>query len=431
MQRMPPAPDSSLAPAPGTLSTRTLVLASLGGALEFYDFIVYGIFAASIGAEFFPASDPLVSLILSFSVFAVGYLARPLGGLVLGSLGDRAGRRMVFLRSLGAISVVTLAIGLLPGYATFGVLAPVLLVLLRLLQGFCLGGELPGAIVYVAETAGRRRGFGGGVLFACVNAGVLAATLVSLGLHTWLNASSLALYGWRIAFGLGGVAGLLGLLLRRQLGETPAFAAIRATHARLPLAELLRGHGRAVTVGVLACAVVAGFNGLLFAHLPAHLVRVLHVDPARAAWAQTICLLVTSAAMVGVGWLGDRMPRRWLLRAGSALMALGGIGFYAAIARPDAKLSGLFALAGLAAALANGSFAAILGDLFLTRVRFSGVALSLNIGFTLFSGLAPLAATSLTRATGWDAAPGLFLAGCGALSFAASLLLPKAGVSAR
>ena len=426
MQHPLPLSGSAINPAVAAapMPWRTLVLASLGGALEFYDFILYGIFAPAIGAAFFPATDPLVALVLSFSVFAVGYLARPLGGLVLGSLGDRAGRRPVFLRSLLAISVITLTIAVAPGYATLGVAAPTLLVALRLLQGFCLGGELPGAIVYVTETAGRRRGFGCGLVFACVNAGVLAATLVSLGLHSVLDAGQVARYGWRIAFALGGVAGLVGMLLRRRLAETPQFAAIRA-HARLPLTELLRGHGGAVVLGVAVCAVVAGFNGLLFAHLPAHLTRVLQVAPIRAAWAQTICLVVTSVAMVVAGWLGDVLPRAWLLRLGAAIMALGGVGFYALIARPGAPLFALFALIGVAAALANGTFAAVLGDLFPTRVRFSGVATSLNIGFTLFSGLAPLAATSLTAATGWVGAPGLFLAGCGVLTFLASLRLPR------
>ena len=138
---------------------RTIVLASLGGALEFYDFIVYAIFAPSIAAAFFPASDPRVGLVLTFSILAGGYLARPFGGMLLGALGDRFGRRGVFVFSLAAISASTVAMGLLPGYAAWGFGATVLMVALRLVQGLCLGGELPCSIVYAVETAPARGGF--------------------------------------------------------------------------------------------------------------------------------------------------------------------------------------------------------------------------------------------------------------------------------
>src|SRR5258708_15610594 len=132
---------------------RMIVLASLGGALEFYDFIVYGIFAREIAAAFFPANNPVVSLILAFSVFTIGYFARPVGGVVLSHFGDKYGRRTVFILSVLVISVSTFSMGLIPTYASWGVAAPLLLMTLRLVQGFCLGGELPGAITYVVETS--------------------------------------------------------------------------------------------------------------------------------------------------------------------------------------------------------------------------------------------------------------------------------------
>ena len=159
---------------------RIVLLASLGGTLEFYDFVIFGVFARDIAAAIFPATDPLVSLIFSYATFAVGYLARPIGGIVLSHYGDRYGRRAVFLWSVFIMSGATLGMGLVPDYAQIGVAASLLMVTLRLLQGFCLGGELPGALTYVVETAPRIAPFVCGVVFACVTMGVAVATGVSL-----------------------------------------------------------------------------------------------------------------------------------------------------------------------------------------------------------------------------------------------------------
>ena len=253
---------------------RTIVLASLGGALEFYDFIVYGLFAPAIAATFFPATDPVAGLVLAFSVFAGGYLARPFGGLLLGALGDRFGRRGVFLFSLGAISASTVLMGLLPGYAAWGVGATVLMVGLRLVQGLCLGGELPCSIVYAVETAPARGGFACGVLFFCVNSGVSLAALVSLGVNTLMPPAAAAAHGWRVAFVIGGATGLASLAIRRRLQESPDFAALRGTASRTPLRELFRGFPLPVLIGIGTSAATSAFNGMMFAYLPAHLVRV-------------------------------------------------------------------------------------------------------------------------------------------------------------
>lgn len=168
---------------------KTVILASLGGSLEIYDFIIYGIFAREIARQFFPATDPLASLISTFSVFAIGYVSRPLGGIVLSSLGDRYGRRVIFLVSVLAMSAATIGIGLIPGYASIGVLAPVLLVLLRLAQGFFLAGELPCSITYVVEEIPARASLVSGLVILCLNSGVLTATLISLALHALLSAA--------------------------------------------------------------------------------------------------------------------------------------------------------------------------------------------------------------------------------------------------
>src|SRR4051812_7626251 len=188
---------------------RIVLLASLGGTLEFYDFVVFGIFARDIGAAIFPASSPLVSLMASFAAFATGYLARPLGGIVLSHYGDRYGRRPVFLGSVFVMSAATLGMGFVPAYAQWGAAAAALMVALRIIQGFCLGGELPGALTYVVETAPRIAPFVCGVVFACVTMGVAVGTRVGLSGRTFLDPSLLPAYGWRLPLiirgGPGGV----------------------------------------------------------------------------------------------------------------------------------------------------------------------------------------------------------------------------------
>src|SRR5262245_37115187 len=179
---------------------RTILLASLGGTLEFYDFVIFGIFARDIADAIFPSSSPLMSLMASFAAFAAGYVARPVGGIVLSHYGDRYGRRRVFLWSVFVMSGATLGMGLVPSYGQWGVVASALMVALRIVQGFCLGGELPGALTYVVETAPRIAPFVCAVVFACVTMGVAAATGVSLSLRTLLAPEDVPVLGWRIAF---------------------------------------------------------------------------------------------------------------------------------------------------------------------------------------------------------------------------------------
>lgn len=422
--RRPAAQPAHHQPLSGS-QWRLIVLASLGGSLEFYDFIVYGVFAQYIAAAFFPAADRLISLILTFSVFAVGYFARPAGGVILSHFGDKYGRRTVFILSLLIISVSTFSIGLLPTYAKIGVAAPILLIFLRLIQGFCLGGELPGAITYVVEEAPYRAGLVCGIVFCFANSGVVLATLMNLGVHSFLAPADVAAWGWRIPFFFGGVVGLFSFWLQQSLEESPEFARLRQFASRRPFTEMIAKYKVPVLLGIATSAVVGCFNGLLIAHMPAYLITVLHSDPNSVVLGQNVCLGLESAGLILTGWLGDLFPRRYLLRFGSILLAAAAWPFYHALVSKSVGLITLFVLAGIAATFANGTFAAILADLFPTRVRFSGVALAFNLSFTAFSGTAPLVATSLIKATGWLAAPALFMIACGILSFVASFGTPR------
>ncbi|MGE0464230.1 MAG: MFS transporter [Vicinamibacterales bacterium] len=411
----------------GAAGWRLVLLASLGGTLEFYDFVIFGIFARDIADAVFPSASPIASLMASFAAFAAGYLARPIGGIVLSHYGDRYGRRKVFIWSVFVMSGATLGMGLVPSYAQWGVAASALMVILRLVQGFCLGGELPGALTYVVEAAPRIAPLVCGIVFACVTMGVAVATGVSISVRTFLEPGMVPLYGWRIAFILGGLGGVLSFWLRRSLEESPEFERMKSLVSRQPFTEMLRTHPVPIFVGSAILAGTACFNGLFFSHLPAYLSTVLKYDPREAVVSQTMGVLASALGILVAGWLGDRIPPRYLLRTGVALLLVFAIPFYSVLESRAMPLTPVLVVAGLCAGLTNGSFAVLLTDLFPTRIRFTGVALVFNVSFTLFSGMAPLAATSLIRDTGSPVSPAYLMMGAAVLALAGSLFSKRYG----
>lgn len=411
----------------GRAGWHMVLLASLGGTLEFYDFVIFGVFANDLAEAIFPSTSPLVGLMQSYGAFAAGYLARPLGGIVLSHFGDRYGRRNVFLVSLFVMSGATLAMGFVPPYAVWGVAASATMVLLRVLQGFCIGGELPGALTYVVETAPRQSPLVCAVVFACVTGGVALATAVSVGVRTLLPLDLVPTFGWRIGFIVGGLGGAVSFVLRRTLEESPEFVRMRTLTVRRPFGEVMQSHRTSVTVGIGILAASGAFNGLYFSHMPAYLTRVLGYDAREAVVAATIGVLAHAAAIVVVGWIAESVRPHVLMRLGASGLVLFAFPFYAALAGKPASPTLLLVGMGLVAGLVNGTFACLLTDLFPTRIRFSGVALSFNIAFTVFSGTAPLVATSLIRDAGTPVAPALVLAVCGVLTFVATFGLPRRG----
>jgi MFS transporter, MHS family, proline/betaine transporter len=402
---------------------KMILIASLGGSLEFYDFVIYGFFAHYIAARFFPSTNSLVSMLLTFSVLAIGYIIRPIGGIVLSSLGDRIGRRPVFIASIAIVTSATICIGLLPDYASWGMAAPIALIALRVLQGFCVGGEMPGAITYAVEAAPHRAGLAAGVIICAVNTGVMLATFVNLVVQSTLSPAEAAAYGWRIAFLVGGVCGVVSYLLRRNLEESPEFLQMRGAVVRQPFLETLRHHRGAVVAGALSIAVMAGFNGVLYGHMPAYLVQRLHYAPRDAAIAQNAYLLVSSVGLLAAGWAGDFVPRRYLLRISCVLLAALACPFYAALVAHSVNLTVLFVLAALAFSLASGTWASVLADFFPVQVRFSGISLAYNVAVVVFSGFAPLVCAALDRETGSPASPAWYVVGCALITLVAGLRL--------
>ena len=423
---MSPAAASAADSKVSAADWRLILLASLGGALEFYDFVVYSQFAKYIASAFFPNTDALVSLIFSFATFALGYLVRPLGGMFFSHIGDRIGRRKVLITTILMMSGATVGIGLLPTYAQVGVLAPILLLLMRIIQGFCLGGELPGAISYVVETAPRRSGFSVGVIFFCVNSGVLLAAMLNLALQSTMTPEAIGDWGWRVGFLLGGVLGIFSFILRLSLEESKEFARIRSVgkSSSLPLKDLVKKFPAATIVGVAILAVTAGFNGLLFA-MPAYLPQTMGYTAFEASLAQNIGLAILSVGLLSVAWLSDRIARRPIVLFGTAMLMLLSYPFFKAAQDHSVNLYLMFALVGVIASFCNGTVIGISADLFPTYIRFTGVAMSFNISFSLLSGLAPVAIAWFARETGNPADAAYYMIFCAALSFLAALVMHK------
>ncbi|HHL4113942.1 TPA: MFS transporter, partial [Burkholderia sola] len=261
---------------------KTLGLAALGGALEFYDFIIFVFFAPAIGQLFFPHDIPdWLRQLQTFGIFAAGYLARPLGGVIMAHFGDLFGRKRMFTLSVLMMSVPTLLMGLLPTYDTIGILAPVLLLLFRVLQGAAVGGEVPGAWVFVSEhVPSRHIGYACGTLTAGLTAGILLGSLVAAGINSRYSTAEVGAFAWRIPFLLGGVFGLFSVYLRRWLHETPVFAEMKAKKAlaaEIPLKAVLRDHGRAVIVSMLLTWMLSAAIVVVILMTPALLQKQFHL----------------------------------------------------------------------------------------------------------------------------------------------------------
>ena len=371
---------------------KILTLASLGGALEFYDFVVFVFFASTMGALFFPADMPgWLKQVQTFGIFAAGYLARPLGGLVMAHFGDLRGRKRMFMLSILLMAVPTLLMGLLPTYAQIGVLAPILLLLLRIVQGAASGGEAPGAWVFVSEhVAPNRRNFACGSLSLGLLAGILLGSLVALLINTLLDAAALLAWGWRIPFVLGGVFGLLALHLRKQLHETPVFTALQAQKRlaeELPLKTVVREHLGSVALAMLLTWLLTAAVVVTILMMPTFL-QGLGVTRSDALTGNALAVLAAMLANLVAGRLADRFGAGRVLALWSLLLGIAFFVFYRQ-AQAGAFSHVLYAIAGSAVGLTAMVPAIALGG-FPAKVRFSGLSFAYNVAYAIAGGLTPV-----------------------------------------
>ena len=371
---------------------KTLALAALGGALEFYDFVIFVFFAATMGALFFPADMPeWLKLVQAFGIFAAGYLARPLGGVVMAHFGDLLGRKRMFMLSILLMAIPTLLMGLLPTYASAGVLAPILLLLLRIMQGAAIGGEAPGAWVFVSEhVSPRHRTLACGALSAGLCSGILLGSLVARAINAAFDESEVLAWAWRLPFVIGGVFGLLAMYLRRQLHETPVFAELqarRALAAELPLKAVVRDHAGAVLLAMLLTWLLTAAVVVTLLMMPT-LLQGLGVSRGDALSGNTLAICATVAANLVAGWLADRFGAGRVLVLWSVLLGIAFWMFYAN-ALAGAYSPALYALAGFAVGV-TALVPAIAVGTFPPQVRFSGLSFAYNVAYAIAGGLTPV-----------------------------------------
>ncbi len=372
----------------------TLALAALGGTLEFYDFIIYIFFAAAISQLFFPPDMPdWLRQVQTFGIFAAGYLARPLGGIVMAHFGDLFGRKRMFMLSILLMAVPTLAIGLLPTYASIGIAAPLLLLALRILQGAAIGGEVPGAWVFVAEHVPPHHvGFACGTLTAGLTGGILLGSLVATAVNRAYDPAGLLAEGWRVPFILGGLFGLVSVWLRQYLHETPVFKEMQARQQlaeELPLKTVVRAHRPAVALTMLMTWLLSAAVVVMILMTPTLVQKLYGIPAATALQANSLATLFLSMGCITFGALADRYGTGRVLLAGCAALGVTSWLFYQQMGVAPERIYALYALCGF--------FVGVIGVVpsaavmqFPPAVRFSGLSFAYNVAYAVFGGMTPV-----------------------------------------
>ena len=389
------------------ISKKMIGAGAIGNVLEWYDFAVYGYFATSIGRVFFPKEDPIAQLLLTFGVFAIGYLMRPLGGWLIGSIGDRIGRKEALSISVAAMAIPTFIVGILPGYDAIGLAAPILLTLCRMLQGLSVGGEYTTSVVFMVENApANRRGIAGALACSGANIGILLGSATGAALAAIRPPESLDSWGWRIPFLLGLVIGLVGLMLRRNLEVKNE----GVDKQKQPLTEILQSHRPllAKLAGLSVFTAVVFY--LIFVYLVSWLQLVDKMGQEISLQINTISMVVLILVMVAAGALSDRIGRKPLL--------IGTVAATVFLAYP--LFIGMYHQSQMIVQLSQLVFALLLGvylgvapafmaEAAPAHIRSTSMALGYNLVLGIVGGLTPLTATWLVEKTHIAVAPAFMI----------------------
>ncbi|MER7196978.1 MFS transporter [Streptomyces sp. CB01635] len=409
-------------------SVRRVVLASVAGnMLEWYDFFLYTTAAAMVlGSVFFPSDgNPLLGTIAALAGHAVGFAARPIGGLVFGHIGDRRGRKAALLSTISLMGGATFCMGLLPSYATAGILSPLLLVLLRILQGAAAGGEWGGGVLIITENVpANRRGFLASFSSCGMGLGFVLSSL-ALWLAERATGEAFTAWGWRLPFLASGVIFVVGLYIRRNLGETAGFEEKKTHEARSPLREVLRRHPRQI---LFAMALRFADSGASYIFMSFSLVYGAYIGISSTVllWAGITGMLVDSVMMVVFGRLSDRVGRRPVYLGGAIGIMVWAAPFFLLMDTGEtAAVCLAFIVGHIAIAAMIGVQPSYFSELFSTRTRYSGMAIGHELSSAVAGGLSPVAATALLAATGHFLPVALLTAG---MALITTLALVFAGV---
>lgn len=394
---------------------KVIFISSLGGALEFYDFMIFIYLANTIGSLFFPTANHINTLLAVFSVFFVGYMARPLGGILFGHFGDKLSRKSTFYFTIILMALPSLLISILPTYRIGGIFATILLVLLRIVQGLAIGGEIPGAITFTIESVLKdKRGLACALIFFGFSSATLLAQFI-VGLFQYaFTQRQFDLYGWRIPFLIGSILGVIGIYLRRKLNETPVFKEYKISYQKIkvPIYHVLHQHYKEILSGMFIICFGAISMFLLFIYMPLYLTDyqiTLHSNYAINSL-NTYNLLYFALLIPISGRLSDIYGRSKLIMISAFGILISSILiFNILISGTYDEIMLAMLLASTFFAFAAGSYGALLPELFPTSVRYTGVAICYNISFAFFGGTTPLIATYLIKITNYPLIPAYYL----------------------
>ncbi len=422
-RKNPPLRRSDITVTDDAAVKRAVKAASLGNAMEWFDFGIYSYLAVTIGHVFFPPGNDTVQLLSSFATFAVAFLVRPIGGMVFGPMGDRIGRKKVLALTMILMAIGTFAIGLIPSYATIGFWAPLLLIFFRLVQGFSTGGEYGGASTFIAEYApDKRRGFFGSFLEFGTLAGYTGAAGLVTALTAWLGSDAMEAWGWRVPFLVAGPLGLVGLYLRMRLDETPAFQKLENENARASeaadtvettakgdLAKIFRQYWPTL---ILCIALVGAYNVtdyMLLSYMPTYLSDELGYSETHGLLILLGVMVCLMAVINQVGRLNDHFGRKPLLMTGMLGFLFLSLPSFLLIKQGSvpAIIAGMLML-GLSLVCLLGTMSAALPALFPTNVRYGSLSVGYNLSASLFGGTTPLVITGLISLTGNNLMPAYY-----------------------
>ncbi|KTC40368.1 MAG: MFS transporter [Pseudomonas sp.] len=384
---------------------KTLGLAALGGALEIYDFIIFVFFALTLSQLFFPPEMPeWLRLLQSFGIFVTGYLARPLGGILMAHFADRLGRKKVFSLSILMMALPCLLIGSMPTYAQIGYFAPLLLLVLRVLQGAAVGGEVPSAWVFVAEHAPRaHRGYALGFLQAGLTFGYLLGALTATLLAQVFSPEEILDHAWRYPFLLGGVFGVIGVWLRRWLAETPVFMALqqqREDASELPLRTVLREHRLAILPALILTCVLTSAVVVFVVITPTLMQKSFGMSASHTFALSSLGIVFLNIGCILAGLIVDRLGAWRTVMLYSLLLPLGIAVLYGCLISGGAWIGLAYAIAGLGCGVV-GAVPSVMVGLFPARIRVSGISFTYNIAYALWASTTPLLLIALMPWSPW------------------------------
>jgi MHS family proline/betaine transporter-like MFS transporter len=399
-------------------SRRAVTAAVIGNVLEWYDFAVYGYVAAIIGRNFFPGTDETTELLKAFLTFGLGFVARPIGGIVIGRLGDTHGRKAALMLTIFLMALGTVMIGVLPTYASIGFAAPALLLLARLMQGFSAGGEWGGSTTFIVEWAPNgRRGLFGSFQQTSVVAGLLLGSGFAALLSTVLTPAQMADWGWRIPFLVGGILGPIGLYMRRTIDETPHYE--RAKAAPPPAS---RDSGFALAARAFGFTIVwTVCFYVLLTYMPSWTAKYMAISPALALWSNTIGLVVLMTAIPVMGHLSDRIGRKPLLIAcciAFIVLPYPAFWYLNSGTVPFEALIGVQIVFALLISMFSGAGPAAIAEIFPTHSRSTWMTSGYALAVAIFGGFAPYISIELIQRFGSPTAHSWYLIGAAVVSTA-------------